>query len=1043
MFHSYISLLYQDKTFGPLLTPENKTLSGLGGASAKTFFAAGLLEKSPMPVVWIVSDSSLIQEVVSLFRIWSPLPIFGIFEESSQTVWAKCMYFLNQKKPAIIVTTEELVKSFPVLSSDELSKKVLDFHSGESMKMVDFFELLISRGYESVLHDVEIEGQYFRKGSLIDVYPIGYEKPIRMEFVGDVLDSIYEYELLTKKILGTLKNFTLFPAKVDGRHALPFYFDTASLILDELNHETPFEPNVGKCQIVFDPFVGEDTIDMSFHSVLRYNTALGFVADIQEKLGQNWNVAVFTENKKEVAGLLKDSGLLTHPKLNIVEKRKKDHIEDHLGFEIYPDGFINHHLKLFVVTEREIFNIQRKHLRSKKAEVDAAFLANLHQGDFVVHFDHGVGRFMGIQKKTVSEVTKEYLFIEYAHNDKLFVPVDQAEKVNKYIGVDGSEPKLTRLGSAEWVTMTKKIREEALILAKELLELYAKREEAKGFAFPLDTPLQHEFETAFAYEPTDGQLSAIAEVKKDMESSRPMDRLLCGDVGFGKTEVAMRAAFKAVQAGKQVVFLAPITILCNQHYKTLMKRMSSFGVRIAELSRFRTSVEQKEVLQQLQKGQVDIVVGTHALLSEQVKFKNLGLIIIDEEQRFGVKQKEKLKNSRVDADILTLTATPIPRTLNMALSGLRDISTIMTPPPGRLPIHTEVRRFSMSLIREVIMKELERDGQVYFLHNRVQTIESITEKLQLLVPEAKYVVAHGQLSPHELEKRIMDFKEKKFNVLVSSTIIENGIDFENANTLIVDQAENLGLAQAYQLRGRVGRGKRQAYAYFLYHAQKLQDDAKKRLRAIIEASDLGSGFQIAMRDLEIRGAGDVLGAKQHGAINAVGVTHFCRLLAKTIDDLRSGKLHEASADDITADVKIDLKLSAYIPDDFIPKAMEKIRYYQRLSGVENEEDLKDIEQELIDTYGPIPSETINLIKILEMKLLAKRRGVIGIREVDYEDKAYIELVLGKTVSPKAIINLLNHTDKWMIIESKLKIALPELGRDWLAAIKRSLFELKE
>jgi len=645
---------------------------------------------------------------------------------------------------------------------------------------------------------------------------------------------------------------------------------------------------------------------------------------------------------------------------------------------------------------------------------------------------------VGIEQQTIDDMTREYLKIEYLGNDKLYVPIDQAEKVNKYVGVGNAEPRLTRLGSGEWTTVTNKVRKESESIAKELLMLYSKREMAKGFKCMPDDKVQEQFEATFPYEETPGQLRAIIDVKRDMETAKPMDRLVCGDVGFGKTEVAMRAVFKMIRNGKQVAVITPITILTDQHFKEFKKRMDKFEVKIEMLSRFRSAAEQREIMKDLEKGKIDLVVGTHRLLQPDIKFKDLGLVVIDEEQRFGVKQKEKLKELRASVDILTLTATPIPRTLNLSLNKLRDITIITTPPSGRLPIITEVRRYSEVLIKEAVDREVARNGQVYFLHNRVQTIDSMSEKLQSLFPHLRIIVAHGKLKATELEERIMSFKEGKHDILVSSTIIENGIDLPNANTLIVNNAEKFGLAQLYQLRGRIGRSKAQAYAYFLYHAQKLQPDAKRRLRAIVEANELGAGFQIAMHDLEIRGAGDVLGVSQSGAISVVGVNHFVRLLQQTVAELKAGKIVTQELEDLEK-ITIDLPITAFIPDHYIQESREKINAYQRLSSATRLVDLKELRQEFDEDYGKMPNEVKTLFKVLELKILARNAEIIGLRTMMGDgSKRQVILTMGKKMKPEQIIKLLEFNPKWQISGTTLKINMEDLGLQWVKELGESL-----
>ncbi len=814
------------------------------------------------------------------------------------------------------------------------------------------------------------------------------------------------------------------------------YFEGWSEMFDEV---------YGKIHsIAFVSFNEDDEGHQHLHyiSVLKYRGAYDLVNDLRDKKRNQWRMVVFTKDKSEITGILKGNNFeysedLSHagtlPGVYIVSIDRED---------VAPYAFQNPEIKLLVVSDKEISTLKddkKKHF-SEKIYLD--FLTSLKFNDYVVHANHGIGRFMGLEKRTVDEVTREYLKIGYAENDKLFVPIDQADKVNKYIGANEQPPRLTRLGSAEWNTITKKVQKETEAIAKELLKLYAERKSARAFKCKEDLALIRQFDEAFPYEETPGQLKSINDVREDLKRSEPMDRLVCGDVGFGKTEVAMRAAFNVIQNKKQVAFIAPITILADQHYRSFIKRMEPFDVRIELLSRFRTAKEQKEIIGRLSKGEVDIVIGTHRLLQPDVKFKDLGLVIVDEEQRFGVKQKEAFKKMKTEVHVLTLTATPIPRTLNIALNKLRDISTITTPPPGRLPIITEVRRFSQGLIREAILREVARGGQIYFLHNRVQTIDGMADKLRSLVPEARFAVAHGKLGSSDLEERILAFKDHKFDVLVSSTIIENGIDLSNANTLIVNNAERLGLAQLYQLRGRVGRGRTQAYAFFLYHGQRLKLDAKKRLRAIVEASELGSGFQIAMKDLEIRGAGDILGAKQHGAINVVGVSHFIRMLNKAVDDLKAGKVMREEEPE---DISIELPLTAYIPDTYIINSKEKISAYQKMSAADNMDYLTEIRDELVEDFGKMPKEVMNLFRMLELKILAKKAKLVSVKaeNIGMNMGKEISLHLSGLVKPENIVNLLEYNSKWYISGTRLRVKIEDLGMHWFDELRESVKRLTQ
>ena len=781
---------------------------------------------------------------------------------------------------------------------------------------------------------------------------------------------------------------------------------------------------------------------LHFLSIIKYRSAYDLANDFRDKISAKWKIIFYTKNKNDMRGLFVDQAIpfvegITSDNFNqtsvfLMEINKED---------VFPESFQEPDARIALITDKDISLVREEKRAVGSRNIFDDFLTGLKTGDYVVHNDHGIARFEGFDRKTVDGITKEYLKLAYAENDKLFVPIDQADKVNKYIGSEDTMPKLTRLGSVEWNTLTKKVEKETQVIAKELLKLYAERKAARGLKFPPDNDIQLQFEDTFPYEETPGQIKAIVDVKADMEKYQPMDRLICGDVGFGKTEVAMRAAFKAVQAKKQVALIAPITILADQHYKSFKRRMEEFHVRVEMMSRFKTQSEQKEILGRLVKGEVDIVVGTHRLLQPDIKFKDLGLLIIDEEQRFGVKQKEQIQQVRQNVDVITLTATPIPRTLNICLNKIRDITTITTPPYGRLPVITEVRKYSANLVREAIMKEIGRGGQVYFLHNRVQTIDSFADKLKYLVPEAKIIVAHGKLGSGDLEERVMAFKEARYNVLVSSTIIENGIDLENANTLIVNNADRFGLAQLYQLRGRVGRGKQQAYAYFLYHGQRLKLDAKKRLRAIVEASDLGSGFQIAMKDLEIRGAGDILGVNQHGVINIVGVSHFIRMLNRAVEDLKQGRVAEGGEE--PQDVSIELPLPAYVPDAYISSSKDKINTYQKLSSADNKQYLNEIRDDLIEEYGKMPEEVYNLFKVIELKILAKQAGLIQVKAetVPMSHDKEVVLVMSKKVKPTNIISILEHNSKWRIVGSKLRINMNDLGGDWAEGLKTSLINL--
>lgn len=639
------------------------------------------------------------------------------------------------------------------------------------------------------------------------------------------------------------------------------------------------------------------------------------------------------------------------------------------------------HGKLHLLTDAEIFGWKRPEPRRRqqpRAHSPESGFADLEIGDYVVHVEYGIGRFGGLQKRILDNSEREYLVIEYAGNDTLYVPIHQADRISRYVGADDRPPQLNRLGNQDWVRTKENTRQAVEEIARELLELYAARADIQGHAFSPDTPWQHELEASFPYIETNDQLRALHEVKRDMEHPQPMDRLICGDVGYGKTEVALRAAFKAVMDGKQVAVLVPTTVLAQQHFHTFSQRLHAFPVKVEMLSRFRSPAEQRQILYEVAEGQIDILIGTHRLLQPDVQFKDLGLLVIDEEQRFGVTHKEQLKQLRTEVDVLTLTATPIPRTLYMSLTGIRDISMIQTPPEERLPVVTHVGVYNDKLVRQAILREIDRGGQVYFVHNRVQTIDTIAVKLRRLIPEAEIVVGHGQMDEQRLEAVMRAFARGDFDVLLSTTIIESGLDIPNANTLIVDRADWFGLAQLYQLRGRVGRGANQAYAYFFHpRTSRLTADARARLDTISEQTDLGAGMSIAMRDLEIRGAGDMLGTRQSGHIAAVGFHLYTQLLGQAVKHLRG--LGEAPHLPVAAPtLTIDLPVPAYIPTNFVAEPALRIQLYRRLAELQDMQTIEDMQTELVDRFGPLPRAVQGLLFQIRVKLLAQAANVSAI-----------------------------------------------------------------
>ena len=642
-------------------------------------------------------------------------------------------------------------------------------------------------------------------------------------------------------------------------------------------------------------------------------------------------------------------------------------------------GFENYDLNLYVVSLDEIFETKkvRKRVPSSFKEGETIVFADLKEGDYIVHRTHGIGQYMGVNTIKADGITKDYIKLKYKDDDILYIPTDSLDNIRKYIGAENGAPKVNRLGSKEWEKTKAKVKSNLREVAEELIRLYALRQKAEGFAFSKDTNWQQDFENSFPYQETDDQLRCIEEVKKDMEKPKPMDRLLCGDVGYGKTEVAIRAAFKAVMDGKQVAYLTPTTILAEQQYESFKDRMKDYPINIEVINRFKTKKEQEVIVKKLKLGEIDILIGTHRLLSKDIEFKNLGFLIVDEEHRFGVKAKEKIKEYKTNVDVLTMTATPIPRTLHMSIVGMRDMSVIYEPPQNRKPVQTYVLEYDEEVIKEAITKELERGGQVFYLYNQVESIENKVNKIKSLVPEANVDYAHGKMTGSNLEDIMEKFVQKQTNVLVCTTILESGIDIPNANTIVVENADRLGLAQLYQIRGRVGRSDKQAYCYITYKRSKaISDVADKRLKAIKEFTEFGSGFKIAMRDLEIRGAGSLMGELQHGHMEQVGYDMYCRLLDQVVKEIKGDSLPEEEL----KDVQIDLNVSSYIPDDYCSDSSQKIDIYQDIAICKNDEDIEIVKSDLKDRYGYIPTEIENLLQITRIRNLARQKNVVKIAQ---------------------------------------------------------------
>ncbi len=780
-----------------------------------------------------------------------------------------------------------------------------------------------------------------------------------------------------------------------GRGELPSDFPRPYLTWSELS---PRIKRIGRCLSLLS-WQGEPSESpIAFSSAPAYGGRLDvFAEDAKEMVKKKKRIVIVSHQARRLSELLEEEDIIAPSLTQLEELPPKGSVA--LVEGSLAQGWVTGTLTLF--TDAEIFSFTKKRRYIKRYPVyKAGVLSELTVGDYVVHIEHGIARFGGTRMMTAGEAEREYLILEYAAGDRLYVPTEQVDRVSRYIGPSAQPPALSRLGTQEWTRAKQRVKQRAGELVKELLDLYALREVITGFAFSPDTTWQEELEASFPYVETADQIKATLQIKDDMEKAKPMDRLVCGDVGYGKTELAIRAAFKAVMDGAQVAMLVPTTVLAQQHFQTFTERVSAFPVNVEVLSRFRSEREQEEVIDGLKKGTVDIVIGTHRLLQKDVGFKNLELVIVDEEQRFGVAHKEHLKEMRKEVDVLTLTATPIPRTLHMALSGVRDMSTMETPPEERLPIKTCVSEHNERLIREAILRELDRGGQVFFVHNRVQSIYRVASQLAELVPEAEIAVAHGQMAEEQLESVMLQFTQGKIDILVSTTIIESGLDIPNVNTLIVNDADKLGLGQLYQLRGRVGRSANRAYAYFLYGKEKsLTPQAKRRLETIFEATELGAGFHIAMRDLEIRGAGNLLGAEQSGHIGAVGFALYCRLLQEAVEEVRSGGVKRAPAPQSPT---IDLPMRAHIPEGYVSDLDIRLTIYQRLAKLASKRQVNDMAEELADRFGPIPPQVTNLLYAVRLKILAMEAGVESI--ATDEEHIVLTMVEGKKIDKAVFVD---------------------------------------
>ena len=1010
-------------------------LSGMAGAQ-EAFVLAGAYLADPRPNLWIANDKEeaayfqnnlynlLDKKPVRFFPDSFKRPMY--FEELNNTNVLERTETINKitspsGSPEIIVTYPEALFE-KVVAPSVLEETRIEIVAGAKLEIDFIIEMLVEYGFRR--EDFVYEpGQFSIRGAIVDIFSYGNDYPYRIELFDEDVESIRTFDPLTQlsvqkigkvsivpnintkfsrdqkvSLLGVLRPETV--VWVKDFQVLTDKLQTCFEKAEEFAHSLPLldESELGEIfrdrAFIRPAGVVEDVqklaiITLSPSSVLQVpNSGISFNAKSQPSFNKNFQILIENLNANTAQGI--ENFIFTdNPKQIERFYAIFEDMEAHVKFEpvmkAIHEGFVDIDLKIACYTDHQIFQ-RHHHYRLRQGftadkALNLKLLRELQPGDFVVHIDHGVGRYSGLEKITVNGHTQESVRIFYKNNDVLYVSINSLHKISKHTGKDGTPPTLSKLGSDAWQSLKSKAKKKVKDIAKELIKLYALRKATPGHAFPPDNYLQAELESSFIYEDTPDQEKATIDVKEDMTKPYPMDRLICGDVGFGKTEVAIRATFKAVTDGKQVAILVPTTILALQHYKTFSERLADFKLNIEYVNRFKSAKEKREIFEKAKEGKLDILIGTHALLNKEVKFKDLGLLVIDEEQKFGVASKEKLRNLKVNVDTLTLTATPIPRTLQFSLMAARDLSIIRTPPPNRQPIHTEIRVMSEELIKDAIYKEVYRGGQIFFVHNRVKTLPDVATLIKRLCPDVDVAVAHGQMESDKLESTLVDFIDKKFDVLVCTNIIETGLDIPNANTMIINDAHLFGLSDLHQLRGRIGRSNKKAYCYlFTPPMSVLTHDARKRLRTIEEHSDLGSGFEIAMRDLDIRGAGNLLGAEQSGFIADIGYDTFQRILEEAVQELKETDFKDVFREELdkkrtfVRDVNIDTDVEMHIPDDYVSSISERLSLYTAIDQLETEPELEQFEQQLRDRFGRVPEQVHELFDGLRLRWVAKELG---------------------------------------------------------------------
>lgn len=1036
------------------------SLTGLSGA-AKTVFLAALDRLLPEQgsLVFLLSGRDDIREyrrtlncfysdllMQELYPVDLPLVQADSRNREIQAGRVAAMRILQGEERGIVfVTAEALLQKLPIPQKVLGSGVVVTL--GQQLEQQELLERLIELGYERTTQ-VDAIGQFCLRGDILDIFPINSQYPARIEWFDDTIDAMRSFDLDNQRSIESLSAVKIVPLQIESGEdfsasVLDYLAASTRLVVDEPSRlfellQKLYTESSGYADELWSPAELEGfcaqkrawvvaalghsrhsrlhlfkDINVPVRSVAPYNRNLELLTgDLQGWLADGQVPVVMMSSDIKARGLadslqsrnlnaafVKEGALLRPGRITVISG------ELTAGFRFWNENWL-------LLTENDIFGMQKKRrLHTKNSGAQLQYFSEIKAGDYVVHSVHGIGRYIGVENVLVDGVHRDYLLLAYAGDDKLYVPVEQVGMLHKYVGNEGQAPRLSKMGGADWKRVQSKARAAITELAEELLRLYAQRKIVPGHAFAEDTEWQRDFEERFPYEETPDQLKAIAEIKADMEKPEPMDRLLCGDVGYGKTEVAIRAAFKAVMDGKQVAVMVPTTVLAQQHFMTFKERMQPFGVKVEMVSRFCTPREQKRILNDLENGQVDVLIGTHRLLQQDVLFPDLGLLVIDEEQRFGVAQKEKIKRWKTGVDVLTLSATPIPRTLHLALVNGRDMSVIESPPEERLPVETYVAEYNPGMIKEALEREMRRGGRIYYVHNRVLGLENIAADLRSLVPGINIRIAHGQMSEDMLEDAMIAFYEGSCDVLLSTSIIENGLDVPLANTIIIDGAENFGLSQLYQMRGRVGRSSRLAYAYFVYKRNRaLSEVAEKRLQAIRDFTELGAGFKIAMRDLEIRGAGNLLGAQQHGHIAGVGFAAYCDMLERTIRKLKDGVEDGIPEPDPVLEISVD----GYIPDDYIADPRYKLELYRRFAGLDyGEKD--DLLDEIIDRFGEPPEEVEVLWRVACLRALCRLLHIRGISVKPGELR--ITFAENAAIDPTALMQLISEQQQYMNFKS--------------------------